>query len=227
MLFFISPAYRVPPISTSFLPKWMTTKVPLRVPCRDGIRLEIGRVEHGEAGPELRQLRRHGPDEHVAHEEGVPRVRRHEPDRNPVGGIRAGEEVLDEDLVGIEVAPHVLVQPLEGRRLQPGILLPPDPVGAARLLDDELVLGRASGVRGGEGAEGAAIGQGPLATGNSALDQGGGGEIGVDPDGEQPVFYQGQTLTRGRGRLGHNSHAPSSAEEGLERSAWVASVATG
>ena len=34
--FFISPAYRVPPISTSFLPKWSTMKVPLRVPCRAG-----------------------------------------------------------------------------------------------------------------------------------------------------------------------------------------------
>ena len=36
MDFFISPAYRVPPISTSFLPKWMTMKVPVRVPCRAG-----------------------------------------------------------------------------------------------------------------------------------------------------------------------------------------------
>ena len=34
--FFISPAYRVPPIRTTFLPKLMTTKVPVRVPCRSG-----------------------------------------------------------------------------------------------------------------------------------------------------------------------------------------------
>ena len=181
-----------------------------------GIGLELGRVQHGEAGTELRQLRRHGPDEHVAHEERVPRVRRDEPHRNPVGRVGAAEEVLDEDLVGIEVAPHVLVQPLEGRRLQPRVLLPPDPVGAARLLDDELVLGRATGVGGGDGAEGAAIGQHALAPGDGVLDQRGGSEIGVDPDGKQAVLYQGEALTRGCGRLGHNSHAPGGAEEGLE-----------
>jgi hypothetical protein len=30
--FLISPAYSVPPISTSLRPKWTTMKVPLRVP---------------------------------------------------------------------------------------------------------------------------------------------------------------------------------------------------
>ena len=34
--FFISPAYRVPPISTSFLAKLRTMNVPVRVPCRVG-----------------------------------------------------------------------------------------------------------------------------------------------------------------------------------------------
>ena len=36
MLFFISPAYRVPPMSTAFRAKFSTMKVVVRVPCRAG-----------------------------------------------------------------------------------------------------------------------------------------------------------------------------------------------
>ena len=183
--FFISPAYRVPPISTSFLPKLRTMNVPLRVPCAAGIGLEVGRVQHGEAGPELGQLGRHGADEHVPHEQGVPRVRRDEPHRHPVRRVGAAEQVLDEQLAGVEIGPHVLVQPLERRGVEPRVLLPPDPVGAAGLLDHELVLGRPAGVGRGDGGEGAGVGQRPFAAPQRVLDQRGRRQIGVDADREE------------------------------------------
>ena len=46
-----------------------------------GIGLEVGRVQHREPRPELGQLGRHGPDEHVPDEERVPGVRGDEPHR--------------------------------------------------------------------------------------------------------------------------------------------------
>jgi hypothetical protein len=93
----------------------------------------------------------------------VPGVRGDEPHRHAVRGIGAAEEILDEHLPGIEIGPHIFVQTLEGRGLQPGVFLPPDLVAPARLLDDEFVLRGAAGVGGRDGSEGAAVGQHPLA----------------------------------------------------------------
>ena len=143
--------------------------VPLRVPWRAGIGLEVGRVEHREAGAEVRQLGRHGADEHVAHEQRVPRVRRDEADRHPVRRVGAAEEVLHVQLARVEVGADVLVQPVERLGIEPGVLLPPDPVGGAGLLDDELVLGGAAGVGRGDGGEGAVIGAAVLRCGGARV----------------------------------------------------------
>ena len=50
-------------------------KVPLRVPCLAGSAWKSGACSTVKFGPEVRQLGRHGADEHVAHERRVPRVR--------------------------------------------------------------------------------------------------------------------------------------------------------
>ena len=112
-----------------------------------GIGLEVGSVEDGEAGTEVGELGRQRAEEHVPHEQRVPRVRRDEPNREPVRRVRAAEEVLHEELARVEIGPHVLVQPLERRRVVPRVLLPPDAIAGALLLEQELVLGRPAGVR--------------------------------------------------------------------------------
>jgi hypothetical protein len=150
----------------------------------------------------MRQLGRQGADEHVAHEERVPRIGRDEPHREPVGRIGAAEEILHVHLARVEVPPHVVMQPIEGRRVQPRILLPPDPVRRAGLLDHELVLGGAAGVRCGDGGEGAAIGELSFAPANRVLDEGWRGQVGVNPDGKEAVLDKRQTLARDCGRLG-------------------------
>ena len=123
----------------------MKVPLPRAVPRRVG--LEVRRVEHREAGAEVRQLGRDRADEHVAHEQRVPGVRRDEADRQAVRRVGAAEEVLHEQLARVEVGADILVQPVERLGLEPGVLLPPDPVGATGLFDDELVLGGAAGVR--------------------------------------------------------------------------------
>ena len=167
--------------------------------------LEVGCVQHGKPWTELGQLGRHCPDEHVAHEEGVPRVRGDEPDRQSVGRIGPGKEILHEHLARIQMRTHVFLEPVKRFGIQPGILLPPDLIARPRLLDQKLVLCRAPGVGSGYGGKGAVVGQNPFASPHRMLDERRRSQVGVDPDGEKAVFYEGEGLTRGC--CGFGSHA--------------------
>ena len=187
---------------------------PAAGPVAGRVGLEVGRVQHGKAGAELGQLGRHGTDEHVADEQGVPRVGRDEPHGHPVRRVRAAEEILDEQLPGIQIGPHVLVQPLERGGVEPGVLFPPDPVGAAGLLDQELVLGRPAAMGRRHRGKGAGVGQGSFAALQGVLDQGGRGEIGVDPDGEEALIHEGEALPLHDCGLGHTLPCAFSASEG-------------
>ena len=177
-------------------------KVRVRVPWRSGSAWKSGASITVKSGAEVGQLRRQLADEHVAGEEGVPGVGRDEADRQPVGRIGAGEEILDEHLTRIEISADIVVQALERGRLETGGLLPPDPVCRAGLLDDELVLGRPTGMRRRHLDERATIGEMTFASTKGVLDQCWRSEVGVNADGEQAVLDEGQTLARGGGHLG-------------------------
>jgi len=201
--FFISPAYRVQPLGEVEDDEGAGAAA---VPGR--IRLEIGGMQHSEAGPELRQLRRQRPDEHVAHEERVPGVRGDEAHRKPVGRVGPAEQILHEHLARVEVRADVLVQPLERHRVQPGVLLPPDAVARAGLLDHELVLGRPAGVGRGDRGERASVAQGALPPPERVLQQRRGGQVRVDSDGKEAVLDEGEALTLhcgGFGRFGRHT----------------------
>jgi hypothetical protein len=145
-----------------------------------GVGLEFGGVEDGEARLERRQLLGCRANEHVPDEEHVPRVRAEEPDRKPVGRVRAAEQVLLEELLVLEVGLHVPMEQVEVRGREPGILLPPDVGSAVRFFHDELVLGRAAGVWRRDGGEGAAVGQLAFLPSDRVLDQAGGTQVRVD-----------------------------------------------
>src|SRR3990172_8350704 len=107
------------------------------------VRLEVGRVQHRELRPELRQFGRRGPEEHVVHEQGVPGTGRDKPHRHSLCGIGAGEKVPYEEFPLPEVVRDVMVQGVEMRLAQRLIDLAPGDVGVgARFIDVELVVGR-------------------------------------------------------------------------------------
>jgi len=65
--------------------------------------MELGRVQHGPGGREAGEVRGGWSQEHVVDEQGVPRVRRDEPDAQAVLRVRAGEQVPQEQLLPGEV----------------------------------------------------------------------------------------------------------------------------
>ena len=118
-----------------------------------GIRFEARRVDHRELGRgfagRLRIV-----DEQVAAEETVPRVLGDDADRQAVGGIGAGIHILHEQILTVQGPQQFRVQHVELRRLhRPVRLAPLDLAIARRFADDELVVGRAAGVRPGAARE--------------------------------------------------------------------------
>ena len=98
MDFFISPAYRVPPISTSFLPKLMTMNVLVRVPCRAGSAWKSGACRTVKSGRKCASSAGSARMNMFRTNERVPRVRRDEAHRQAVCRVGAAEEVLHEQL---------------------------------------------------------------------------------------------------------------------------------
>src|SRR5882762_7758133 len=131
----------------------MTTKVPDLVPWVAGSAWSSGACSTVQAG-EKAEVRGGRSQEHVVDEQGVPRVRRDEPDAQAVLRVRAGEQVPHEQLLPGEVREH--------RRLEPCVVIglerlvqaaPPDLVRGGGLTYDELVVRAASGVWRRHGAE--------------------------------------------------------------------------
>src|SRR5207253_1190616 len=87
-------------------------------------------------------------------EQRVPGVRRHEADAEAMVRIRPGEEVAYEELLIGQVRQHGGLESLIGLDLERLVHpAPPDVGRGAGLVDDELVVGAAPGMRGGDRAE--------------------------------------------------------------------------
>src|SRR2546427_10050069 len=121
--------------------------------------MELGRVQHGPGGREAGEVRGGRAQEHVVDKQGVPRVRRDEPDAQAVLRVGAGEQVPHEQFLPGEVREH--------RRLEPCVVIgverlvqvaPPDLIRRGGLTYDELVVRAASGVWRRHGAERPALG---------------------------------------------------------------------
>jgi hypothetical protein len=175
-----------------------------------GISLKIGSMQDSEARAELSQLGRDCTDEHVPDEQRMPCVRRDESDRQAVGRICTGEEILNENLTGIEVGAHILLQSLERLGLEPSVLFPPDAIAGARLLHQKLVFGRAAGMRGRNSGEGAAVGEGTFTPPNRVLEELRWREVRMNPDGKEAVLDKREIFSRGcRGFSIHPSNLDS------------------
>jgi hypothetical protein len=143
--------------------------------------LELGRVQYREVRIKRRELRRLRADEHVPHERHVPRTWRQVAHRQPVPRVGAAIEVLHEELVAlVEICTDVGKECFElllGQRL---VHLPPiDVLLRPGFFDDKLVVRRSTGVRRGDGDEGAHRGQVTFAAPDRRLDQHRSGEIPV------------------------------------------------
>ena len=88
--------------------------------------------------------------EEVAREQRMPRAFGDQPDRQLLRGVGPPAQVLDPELAGGQVLLHPVDQRVEPRRFERLVHRAPGHVGLGRrITDDELVLGRAAGVRGG------------------------------------------------------------------------------
>jgi hypothetical protein len=128
------------------------------VALRNGV--EIGRVQDRQLGNEGREILLRRAQEHVTREQAVPRAFGNDAHRHPVLRICADEQVLHVDVAALVVGQDLTVQVVELFRRRGAIdRPPPDVVAARRLLDQELVLGRAAGVLAGLDDQRAAGGQ--------------------------------------------------------------------
>ena len=124
------------------------------------IRLERRRGHHRELGLEARQVggRRH--DEQVADKQVLPGKFLDEADRQTVFGIGARIQILNKQLLPLQMRDDVAPQHVKLRRIDRLVdLAPPYLRVARRLLDDELVVGRAAGMRAGAADERAVLGK--------------------------------------------------------------------
>ena len=114
------------------------------------IRLEGRRGHHGELRLEAGEIRGRRHDEQVPDEQVLPREFLDEAHRQAVLGIGAGIQILDEQLLALQVRDDVAAQHVEVRGVDRLVdLAPPHVRFARRLLDDELVVRRAAGMRAG------------------------------------------------------------------------------
>ena len=121
---------------------------------RRRVGVELRGVEDGPGGVEAGEIGGGRTQEHVVDEQRVPGVRRHEADAEAMVRIRPGEEVAYEELLIGQVRQHGGLESLIGLDLERLVHpAPPDVGRGAGLVDDELVVGAAPGMRGGNRAE--------------------------------------------------------------------------
>ena len=177
--FFISPAYSVPPMITSLRARLSADEDLAAGAVHLGYGVEPRCVDHGEVRRERRQLL--GVqllDEHVADEEAVPRPLGHDPDVEPVPLLGAGVAVLDVEVPLLQIrhqAGSQAVVGLLGHRLVD--VAPPDLIGTARLIDDPLVVGGATGVLPGAHHHRTEVGNHRLVAADRVFVEGRGGKV--------------------------------------------------
>ena len=129
-----------------------------------GLGVAARRLDDGELGLEGFQFLVLRADEHVGGEEAVPGGLGDNAHRQAELRIGAGVAVLNEHVPALVIGQQTFVQAVEiGRRGRPVDRAPPDVVVVFGLIDDELVLGRASGVDAREHDQCPALGQNPFA----------------------------------------------------------------
>ena len=163
MDFLISPAYWVPPMRTSFWPKWMTMKTSEWVPSTSGMAWKLGALMTVNCGTWLGQLLGLGLDEHVAGEEGVPGGLGDHPDGHAISGVGPGKAVLDKEVFALEIGQQPVLQ--RGKPLRFHGLVhraPPDFVFTGGLPHDKLVVGGAPGMLAGAHHQRAQVGHAAL-----------------------------------------------------------------
>ena len=117
---------------------------------------------------------------HRPRKQAVPRLLRHDADRQPVVGIGPGEAVLDIERLAVERRHRLGVEGVERRSVDgPVYGAPPDVVLGRRLPHQELVVGRASGMRHGDAHERAGLGNGSLIATDRLLVEGCSAEVPV------------------------------------------------
>ncbi len=188
--FLISPAYSVLPMRQSRWSKLSVMNVCAFVPSIGGKPWKPGAAMTVNSGTWRRYSSSDSrEDEHVPHEEAVPRLLRDDPDRDAVGGVGAGVDVLDEEVAPLQVALEAVEEVVE---LLGGVgavvLTPPDVPFGRGFLHDGLVVRGAAGVLAGVGDDGAARDDARLAAEGDLLVEGLGGEVPVDhPQVREPV----------------------------------------
>ena len=134
--------------------------------------------DDGEIGLESHQLVGVRTDEQVAREKAVPGELGDHADAEPVPRVGAGHDVLRVHLMGPGVVLHPRQKRLEARgRDRLVARMPPDGVSTRRLLDEELVLGRAPGVLAGLGRQRSGGDDGRLVAPDGVLVEGGRAEV--------------------------------------------------
>jgi len=130
---------------------------------------------------ERRKLVLRGADEHVAGEQGVPRLGADQADADAVGGVGAGIQVLGEQLAPLQVGLHAALEDLEVRRVQLLVAgAPPDVIGNGGVVHGELVLHGPPGVDAGLHDQRALGGQPALAPAQRVRHELHRGQVGMD-----------------------------------------------
>ena len=128
-------------------------------------------VDDRHVGHEARKLGEFRPAQHVADEEGVPRIFAEDADIDARGGRGAAIEILRVEALAARVLQHVGLEEGEGLRRHGLGVVPPDLVFGGLVADDELVLRRAARVDAGDGGERAMRGHVGLAVGDRGLEE--------------------------------------------------------
>src|SRR5262249_21308910 len=116
--------------------------------------------------PELGDL---GTDQQVADEQRMPGVFAEDAGLEAMPWVGTRIEILAEQLLALGVRQEILMQAIEMLRLDRAVVVPPHIALGERILDDELVLWRAPGMRAGFRGERSAIGKRGLARGDRML----------------------------------------------------------
>ena len=126
-------------------------------------------VEYGHVRHVARQFRTLGTDQQLANEQRVPGELRIDARLDPVLRIGAAVEVLREQGLALRMRNEVLKEGFELRLGLFAVAVPPDGVLCQRIDNRVLVLGRATGVMAGLGAERAAVDQRGFLVGQRVL----------------------------------------------------------
>ena len=135
--------------------------------------VELWDVDHGEARDVVLGRGPIRPDEDLPGEQIVPGILRHDPDRDPMGGVDPCKAVLHVDVASLQIGEEPPVESVEAGRIEGAIdRSPPDPILGGGLLHHELVIGRPARILTSSHDQGSAGCQQTFAPPDGVLDEG-------------------------------------------------------